>query len=125
MPARGVGRPFLSPSRGHAAHGLRALARRQGAGGIHAAKGGPSPLAYADAKLRTTNTGSAPSLKGAHADRFQGVDSRYKKNLRKSTLPIHGAEPPWPPTLGRHGRHGRGEHVPRARADSAAPLSCA
>ena len=63
-----------------------------GYGSLYKVRDGPSVNAYADAAMRSTNAGSAPSMDTGYADRFQGPDSRYRKGLRQSALPIHDSK---------------------------------
>ena len=42
--------------------------------------------------MKSTNAGTAPSMSGGYADRFQGPDSRYRKGYRQSTVNIFDQE---------------------------------
>jgi hypothetical protein len=64
--------------------------RFAGKDGIHKVSDVPSALAYADAAAASTfGKGPAASMSHGPADRFAGHDSRYKRGLRQSTMPIH------------------------------------
>ena len=50
----------------------------------------PNALAYADAAKPSARGGpTGLSFGSGHANRFAGHDSRYRKGLRQSTMPIH------------------------------------
>ena len=56
---------------------------------IYNAPEGPSVNAYADAAEKKLKKAPTASLNLGPSDRFAGVDSRYKRGYRKSTMPIH------------------------------------
>ena len=60
-----------------------------GVGSIYQASETPSALAYAEAIIKPVVQPTGLSFACGPADRFAGHESRYKKGLRQSTLPIH------------------------------------